>query len=188
MKISVNLATHPFRRDRPVMVVSALLGIALIGLLAALISLNLMQRNQLADARRDVDRLQKQIRGLGVEQAKLDQVLRRPENAEVLERSLFLNALLYRKGVSWTRILEDLGTVLPHNVRVMSVRPTLNAQNEVALDLQVGTESPEALSNFIRALEDSPLFGPPNLHSSMPPTQNDPMWKYRVSVNYAQKL
>jgi len=77
MKISVNLATHPFRRDRPVMVVSALLGIALIGLLAALISLNLMQRNQLADARRDVDRLQKQIRGLGVEQAKLDQVLRR---------------------------------------------------------------------------------------------------------------
>ena len=169
MKISVNLATHPFRRDRPVMVVSALLGIALIGLLAALISLNLMQRNQLADARRDVDRLQKQIRGLGVEQAKLDQVLR-------------------RKGVSWTRILEDLGTVLPHNVRVMSVRPTLNAQNEVALDLQVGTESPEALSNFIRALEGSPLFGPPNLHSSMPPTQNDPMWKYRVSVNYAQKL
>ena len=188
MKIAVNLATQPFRRDRPVIVVSVLLGVVLVAMLAGLISLAMMERGELADARLAVDRLQKQSRALAAEQTKLEAVLRRPENAEVLERSLFLNALLYRKGISWTKILEDLGKVLPHNVRVMNVRPMLNAQNQVALDMQVGTESPEALSNFIKALESSPLFGPPNLHNSMPPTQNDPLWKYRVSVNYAQKL
>ena len=47
------------------------------------------------------------------EQAQLDAVLRKPENAEVLERSVFLNALLVRKGISWTRIFADLEKVLP---------------------------------------------------------------------------
>ena len=47
------------------------------------------------------------------EQARQDAILRQPENAEVLERSLFLNALLYRKGISWTRIFADLEKSFP---------------------------------------------------------------------------
>ena len=57
------------------------------------------------------------------EQAKLDAVLRKPENAQVLDRSVLLNSLLYRKGISWTKIFADLEKMLPHNVRVISIRP-----------------------------------------------------------------
>jgi type IV pilus assembly protein PilN len=106
----------------------------------------------------------------------------------VLERSLFLNALLYRKGISWTKIFADLEKVVPHNVRIMQIRPTLNSKNEVVLDMQVGTENPEPLIVFLKALEESPLFGPSYVHTSAPPSQSEPLWKYRVSVNYAQKL
>jgi type IV pilus assembly protein PilN len=188
MKIAINLATQPFRRDRPVLVASGILSFALLGLLGVLIYLSLTERGQLAEARHNVDVLERKIRVVAAEQQKLDAVLRRPENAEVLERSLFLNALLYRKGISWTRLLADLEKVVPHNVRIMSVRPTLNSQNQVVLDMQVGTESPEPLIALLKALESSPLFGPAYLHSSSPPSQSDPLWKYRVSVNYGQKL
>ena len=56
-------------------------------------------------------------------------MLRKPENAEVLERSVFLNALLVRKGISWTRIFADLEKVLPHNVRIIQIHPSVDAQN-----------------------------------------------------------
>jgi type IV pilus assembly protein PilN len=188
MKVAINLATQPFRRDRPILVAAGVLSALLLVLLGGLVYLAVAERGELADARRNVDQLQRRLRAAAVEQQKLDAVLRQPENAEVLERSLFLNALLYRKGISWTRILSDLEKVVPHNVRIISIHPTLNSQNKVMLDMRVGSETPEPVIVFLKRLEESPLFGQVYNHSSAPPSQSDPMWKYNVSVNYAQKL
>src|SRR5262249_20948532 len=170
------------------LVIGGVLGTALVALLGVLIYLSVNERGELADGRRNVDQLQRKLKTVAAEQAKLDVVLRKPENAEVLERSLFLNALLYRKGISWTRIFADLEKVVPHNVRIMQIRPTLNSKNEVVLDMQVGTENPEPLIILLKALEESPLFGPAYLHTSAPPSQSEPLWKYRLSANYAQKI
>jgi type IV pilus assembly protein PilN len=153
-----------------------------------LIYLAFAERGELAESRRNVEQLQRRIRSVAAEQANHDAVLRRPENAEVLERSQFLNALLYRKGISWTRIFEDLEKVVPHNVRIMSIHPTLNSQNKVVLDMRIGAETPEPVIVFLKRLEESPLFGQVYNHSSAPPSQSDPLWKYNVSVNYGQKL
>jgi type IV pilus assembly protein PilN len=188
MKIGVNLATQPFRRDRPMLVASGALAIALGGLFGLLMSLQYMERGQMSDTRREIARLESQIRHLSAEQAKLDAVLRQPENAEVLERSLFLNALLMRKGISWTRIFEDLEKTLPHNVRVISVRPMVNAQNQISLEMNVGAESSQPFVEMLLRLESSDLFGATQVHNMLPPSQTDPLYRYRVSVNYAQKL
>jgi hypothetical protein len=101
---------------------------------------------------------------------------------------LFLNTLLYRKGVSWTKIFADLEKVMPYNVRLISVHPQATAENEVSLDMVVGTESYEPVIEMLKQMENSPLFGETAVHATIPPTQNDPLYKYRVSVNYAQKL
>ena len=107
----------------------------------------------------------------------------------MLERSLLLNTLLERKSISWTKIFADLESVLPPNVKLISVRlPQINSQNEVLLDMVVGVKEPESAIGFFKKLEESPLFGPAYRHTSAPPSQSEPLWKYRVSVNYAQKL
>lgn len=188
MKIQINLASEPFRRDRPVLVVSALVGIAMLVLLGLLISIAVMERGRFAETHHAIAQYQGQTRSLSLQQARLDGVLRKPENAEVLERSLFLNSLLYRKGISWSRIFFDLEKTIPYNVRVISIRPTVNAQNQITLDMTVGAESPEPVIDLLKSLESAPAFGSAYLHSSMPPSQTDPLYRYRVSVNYAQKL
>jgi len=188
MKIPINLASQPFRRDRPMVVGSVIVGLLLVATLGTLISLALTDRSQLADTWRSIDQLNRQIRRVTAEQAALDAVLRQPDNAEVLERSVFLNALLYRKGISWTRIFADLEKTIPHNVRIISIRPFVNAQNQITLDMNVGSETPEPVIDLLKALESSPLFGAAYLHSSLPPSQTEPLYRYRVSVNYAQKL
>jgi len=188
MKVSINLASQPFRPNRPVIVGATVLSLVLLALLGALVSLAAVDRAQLADSRSEIGRLETQIRTLSAEQKRLDDVLRQPENAEVLERSLFLNALLYRKGISWTRIFADLEKTMPHNVRVVSIRPSVNNQNQVTLDMVLGSEAPEPIISLLKSLEASPLFGAAYLHSSLPPSQTNPLYQYRVSVNYAQKL
>ena len=134
-------------------------------------------------------KLNSDLRTISAEQAKLDGTLRQPMNAEVLERSLLLNSLIQRKSISWTRLFADIEGVKPDNVRLIQVRlPQINTRNEVTLDMEVGAKEQGPVIEFLKRLQDSPLFGPTNLSRRSPPTQNEPLWRYRVMVSYAQKL
>jgi Tfp pilus assembly protein PilN len=188
MRIPINLASQPFRRDRAVLVGSSAVGVLLLALLVFLVSLNRMESGQVVETRREIARLESQLRAVSSSQAREDAILRKPENAEVLERSLFLNALLYRKGISWTRIFADLEKVVPYNVRVISIRPSVTGQNQVSLDMTVGTDSPQPAIELLKSLEASPLFSSVDLHAMTPPSQNDKLFRYRVTVLYAQNL
>jgi type IV pilus assembly protein PilN len=187
MKIPINLASQPFRRDRPMIMASLGVCLLLLASLGVLVSLALADRAQFADLRHEVDHLQSEIRKATAEQSQLDAVLRRPENAEVLERSVFLNALLRRKGISWTRIFADLEKVLPYNVRVIQIHPTVDALNRVSLDMQLGSDSPQPVIDLLKTMAAQP-FSNPEIRTQQSPTQSEPLWRYRVSVEYAQKL
>jgi type IV pilus assembly protein PilN len=188
MKKGINLASEPFRRDRPMVVGSLGVGVLLTGLLCMLIYLAIAERGKSAESREMIGRVEKQLRVISAEQVKLEAVLRRPDNSEVLQKTLFLNQLLARKGVSWTRIFADLEKVTPHNVRLISIRPQIGNQNALMLDMLVGAQTNEPIVNFLMELEGSSLFGAPTVHSSQPPTQLEPLYRYRISVKYAQKL
>jgi len=157
-------------------------------LLIFLISLNSLESGQAATTRKENARLESQIQALSVQQSRQDAILRKPENAAVLERTLFLNALLYRKGISWTRIFADLEKVVPYNVRIMSIRPSVVGPNQISLDMTIGSEAPGPVVDLLRNLEESPLFGAVYSHSLLPPTQTEKLYRCRVSVNYAQNL
>lgn len=189
MRVWINLSSEPFRRDRPMLIASSALAVVLAGLLSFMIILIARERGRAKENRIAVDQLNTQVRNIAAEQAKYDAVLHQPANAEVLERSLLLNTLVERKSVSWTKIFADIESVLPYNVKVIQVRlPAINSRNEVLLDMVVGAASPEPVIGFLKRLEDSPLFGPVEGHNSLPPSQNEPLYRVRLTVNYAQKL
>ena len=188
MKIPINLASQPFRRDRAMLIASAAVSLLLVGSLGALIALAMTDNSQLADVRKDVAQLRTQIAALSRKQSEFDAVVRRPENAEVLERSVFLNMLLYRKGISWTRILADMEKTMPPNVKVLNIQPYVSGKNQITLNLQVGSEGPEQVIAFYKALETSSLFGGLSQPIYTPPSLAEPLYRYRITVNYAQKL
>jgi type IV pilus assembly protein PilN len=188
MRIGVNLASEPFRRDRPMIVASTVVGALMVITLFLFVYLAIAERDRASAARAQIERMQHQLDTMSREETKLQAVMRRPENAEVLDRSVFLNALLVRKGVSWTRIFEDLEKVMPHDVRLMSIRPQINGANQLILEMWVGSPAPEPIWNFVVELEKSSAFGSTTVHNSLPPSQNEPLYRYRVSTNYAQKL
>ncbi len=186
--VRINLASEPFRNTRRVIAGASVAGVLLIGLLIMLAALSVMERGHAADARGTLARLEAQQKKMDAERTKLESVLRQPENAEVLDRNQFLNALLFAKGISWTRMFDDLEKVIPHNVRLISIRPQAAGDNQIMLDMVVGAESAEPVIRMLTRLERSPVFGATLIHNTFPPTQSEPLLRYRVSVNYAQKL
>jgi len=188
MKIPINLASEPFRKDRAMLAASAGVGVLLVASLGALVMLANADNAQTADLRKEITQLHAQISAAARQQADFEAVIRKPENAQVLELSVFLNTLLSRKGISWTRILADLEKTMPANVKMLNIQPYVTGRNQVILSLQVGSEGPEPVILFYKALERSDLFGGVTQNIYQPPSQAEPLYRYRFTVNYGQKL
>jgi type IV pilus assembly protein PilN len=189
LRIPINLATEPFRRDRPMLAGAAAIATLLSLLLIFQVFTIVSEHRQAADIRVAIVRENAQIRVIAAQQDKLNATLRKPENAEVLERSLFLNTLIDRKAISWTKIFADLEKIMPYNVRLVSVRlPAVNSNNQVLLDMVVGAKDVEPILELFKRLEGSPQFGNASVQTSTPPSQTDPFYRYHVTVSYAQRL
>ena len=190
----INIASQPFRRERAQNALLAGVGAVLALSLLVLVSLILRERAQVADLRRVISGQNAEYARLQRAQSQYSTVLAKPGNAGVLSESVLLNELIARRSVSWTRVFEDLGTVLPTNMRLLSVRlPQVAAENgtgrnRVELDMWVGTEQPASVLALLRKLEGSKLFGAASVMTQAPPSQNDPLYKYRLMVAYAQQL
>ena len=184
----INLASVPFRRDRPILVASAAAATLLAATLILLIYLAVSDRRQAEVDSVALQKTHNEMTGVQREQARVDSVMRQTGNAAALDRSVLINALIQRKGISWTRIFADLETVLPHNVRIIAIRPQVNSRNELSLDMTVAADTPEQVIGFITNLEGSDVFGSTAVSGYTPPTQTDATWRYRLTVNYAQKL
>jgi type IV pilus assembly protein PilN len=171
------------------LVASSALAVLLAMMLGLVVFLILADRARVKDTRVAVARLDSELRKISSEQARLEGTLRQPANAEVLQRSYLLNQLIEKKSISWTKIFNDLEGVMPADVRIISVRlPQVTSQNEVVLDVQVGAKEPGPFLVFLNRLNKSPLFGPVDPKSTQQPTQQEPLFRYRFTVNYAQKL
>jgi hypothetical protein len=186
--IPLNLSGEPFRRDRKLVVVCSA-AIAMLALTAVVqVSVIAAERRSAGENRAALDAIESRLERLGAEQARLQADLHRPASIAVLDRSAFLNLLLQRKSVSWTQMFADLSTVTPGSVRLVAVRPFLTGDNEVHLDMIVGSAAPEPIIELMQRLEHAPQFGATALLSSQPPTENEPIYRCRLSVSYAQKL
>lgn len=194
MKISINLASDPFQRNRPILIAGAAVAVLLTGVLALLLSLAWVAKDEGRETTLAIQKVESELRTLAAEEARLRAVLARPENAEVLYVSLFLNALLMRKGISWTLIFKDIEEALPHNVKLVQVRPEVAPTGasppnyEILLEMVVASESAEPAIGALKALESSPLFSRVSVSVESQPTETEPLYRYRVSVKYDREL
>lgn len=188
MRVELNLATRPFGRSRSFWTASAAAGVVLLACAGWLVWSFSEKRELPPELVAKESNLQSQLNELNREEAEMLAGLRLPETIDVYDRSYFLNQLLTRKGISWTRTFGDLETVLPPRVLMMQVRPEVTYDNNVRLEMQVGAETAQDFIEFLKALEGSERFGSPNLRGYSPPNDNEPYFRYELMVDYEQQL
>jgi type IV pilus assembly protein PilN len=158
MRLDLNLATRPYEDAREFWMRWGI-GVGALGLLT-LILLGLSIRGWV-DAGRDrrtIAQLEAQIAGKDDERAKAQAFLEMAANHSTRDQSQFLNGLIQRKAFSWTRVFEDLERVVPNNLHVVSLRPELNEQNQLELEMKVVGDTRAAAVDLVHRMEGSKHF------------------------------
>jgi type IV pilus assembly protein PilN len=158
MRLDINLATRPYEDAREFWVRWGL-GVGLLGVLTlVLLSWAVQGWTKAGRDRHDIAQLQEQIAERDHERAKAQAFLDLAANRSTRDQSQFLNGLIQRKAFSWTRVFEDLERVVPPNLHVVSLRPELNEQNQMELEMKAACETRAAAVELVHRMESSRHF------------------------------
>jgi len=158
MRLDINLATRPYEDAREFWVRWGL-GVGLLGVLTlALLGLAVRGWANAGRDRHNIAQLQDQIAERDRERATAQAFLDMSVNRSTRDQSQFLNGLIQRKAFSWTRVFEDLEQVMPANLHVVSLRPELNEQNQMQLDMKVAGDTRGAAVELVHRMEGSRQF------------------------------
>src|SRR6202043_2055483 len=158
MRLDINLATRPYEDAREFWVRWGL-GVGLLGVLTlALLGLAVRGWTNAGRDRQNIAQLQEQIAERDHERATAQAFLDMSVNRSTRDQSQFLNGLIQRKAFSWTRVFEDLERVMPMNLHVVSLRPELNDQNQMQLDMKVAGDTRAAAVELVHRMEGSRHF------------------------------
>ena len=158
MRLDINLATHPYEDAREFWGRWGL-GVGLLGVLTVVLLVVAARGwTHAGRDRHNLAQLQQQIAERDLERAQDQAVLDLGVNRSTRDQSQFLNGLIQRKAFSWTRVFEDLERVMPSQLHVMSLRPELNEQNQMQLDMRVACDTRGAAVELVHRMEGSRHF------------------------------
>jgi Tfp pilus assembly protein PilN len=157
-EFDLNLSTQPFPAYR-------LVNVALACVLVVLAIVSVWQASgfiQYSEMARSIRSLEAESRieaeALGKRVGELESRLERPESTAKLNEIGFLNHLLLRKNLSWTKLFGVLEAIVPENVHFTTLGPDVGPDGTVTLHLGVKARSIADVAEFIHKMEQSPLF------------------------------
>ncbi len=157
MRLKINLASQPYEDARHFLTQwLAVLGVLFV--IAVVLSYAVVTRwHQYRVMSANITR-EKQILADLENKQRLDvAILNKSENMDVRERSEYLNNLILRKEVSWTKIFTDLEKMMPAHLRVLAVQPKVD-ESQIMITMQLGGDSRDRAAELVRRMEKSTVF------------------------------
>jgi len=158
MRLDINLASQPYEDARQFWLLwgSALSAVSIVTLILVAITVT-----DWFAARHDhatIAGYRAQIALRDQTRLRAEEYLNRPENRSTRDQSQFINELIERKSLSWTRVLEDLEQVMPPRVHLVSIQPKLDEDNQLTLKMVVGGDSRDKAIELAQRMETSKHF------------------------------
>jgi len=160
MKVTLNLATRPFIDQGPILR-QLRLGIAVLAALVVLFALGLhLLHGSAEQARRRTAELDGKISRIATERQGYQTLMRQNDNQRLVAETGALNELIELKAFSWTLAMQNLETVLPAGVQVLTLEPQREKDGHISVHLLVGGPR-EKVEELVRGLEHSARFRNP---------------------------
>lgn len=173
MRITINLATRPFADLRPALK-RLRIGMGILALAAIALAFGLHAVHNRAEHARQRERsLDALIAHVAQERQSYQDMMNRPDNAQLLKQADALNRLFDEKAFSWTLAMENLETVLPGGVQVSTLEPIRAKDGHITLHLRVIGPRDRAVA-LVRNLEHSQRFLEPRIVGETSETSNLP--------------
>jgi cell division protein FtsB len=155
----LNLSTQPFPAYRLINVALACVLVFLV-LVSVWQASGFLQYSRMSQSILPAERTNRvEAEALGKHVAELESRLERPESSAKLNEIGFLNHLIVRKSLSWTRLFAILEKMVPENVHLTNLTPEIGEDGAVTLRLGVRARGMPDVKEFLQRFEKSPLFG-----------------------------
>ena len=173
MRISLNLATHPFTDLGPA-IGRLRIAMGVLAVLSVLFGVGLhFFDNRAAAARAREHAVDAQIARIEGERLQVESFMQLPVNAQLLDQSQALNQIFDDKAFSWTLAMEALETVLPAGVQVSAIEPIRDKEGHITVHLRVVGGHDHAVE-LVRNLEHSRRFLLPRIVNESAESSNAP--------------
>jgi type IV pilus assembly protein PilN len=173
MRIAINLATRPFADLGPALK-RLRIGMGILALVAMAFGFGLHAVHNKAEQARQRERtLDAQIAHVTQERQGYQNLMNRPDNAQLLKQAEALNRLFDEKAFSWTLAMENLETVLPAGIQVSTLEPVRAKDGHITLHLRVTGPRDRSVA-MVRNLEHSRRFFEPRIIGETSESNNLP--------------
>ncbi len=158
MRTNINLATQPYEDARLYLSKWGSLVLVLALATAGLAWFTVHSVRRSSDINRQLSTVRREIDKYDRAKAQAEQTLNLPQNRGTVEKSEYLNSILARKAFSWTTVFSDMEKIMPPGLRVLSISPALDAQNQLEVHIMVGGASRDRAIELVQNLEKTPRF------------------------------
>ena len=156
--IHLNLAARPYRDYRPVYA-----AVVVLSLLTAFLMLNNIETyaryvHETKATRAKIAQIEEQSR---VEDQKAETSRQRVKGLDLAyldSQTRFINSKLTERAFSWSRLLDELESILADDVRLVSVAPTFTPEGPVGLVMQFEAKSGNGMITTINRMNLDPRF------------------------------
>jgi Tfp pilus assembly protein PilN len=160
-----NLAARPFEEARPVW--AAALALAVIGVTLSAISLAefLGAKGAERSAEAKLDHLLARRAELSAQVEKTDRTLAKVRWKQLNTEAASLQSVIGRRKLVWSQLLADLERVLPWDVRLVSIAPTVDPDGTLKVTLTGFATGRDAWLKLLATLFADSRFSDPLPHS-----------------------
>ncbi len=162
LRVPLNLASNPFFNHRKFYALSLLLGLIFLVLSAANLYFYLTHRSKSLQLNQELANQAAETRGLEKEQQAIWERLQQPETEDFLNLVAYLNPLIAQRTFSWTRFLNHLENLVPHDLQIVAITPRI-VDSEIVVEIICNARSGAHYIEFVSRLESASDFYGVNL-------------------------
>lgn len=156
--IHLNLASRPYRDYRPVYAV-----VVILSLLTAFLMLNNIETyyryiHETKATRAQIAKVEELARKESEREEAAKQRLRGLDLAKLDQKTRFINAKLAERAFSWSRLLDELESILADDVRLVAVSPAFTDDGPIQLSLSFEAKSSDGMITTINRMNLDPQF------------------------------
>lgn len=155
--LHLNLASRPFRDYRPVWMVVASMGV--ISMILVLYNAHTAYRYfvNTKTTRTEIDRLQRQTTTERRRTESLQSEVKNVDRKKLNNQSEFINAQIAERAFSWSGLLDHLEGVVPRDVRLLSLNPSISKEG-TRLHMTCVAKSSNGMVEMLRRTQSNPHF------------------------------
>lgn len=179
--LHINIASRPYRDYRPVWAVA--LAMAVVS--AILLMYNVRTawqylvetketRAQIAAENGETQREQRRS-------VELEASLRRFDTKRLTEETSYVNGHLRERAFSWSELLDDLEAVVPRDVRLLSLNPTID-KTRIRLTMTARSRKGDGMVQMLNNLLQNPHFDRP--FPNVEEKNDDGTFRFSLEVDY----